>query len=408
VGAHRARSIALCVFLACGPGERAPDSPPTDPRGADRWVELGDEAQARYRVAREPELLASAETAYRLALDHDARSADALVGLAGVRGVEHAFGESLALAERALALDPGHVRAHGILADAALELGRGELAAEHVQAMLDLRPDLASYGRAALVLERGGDPMRAALVMRRAISAGAPRAESTAWCRAQLARMLWEQGALLPAQQVVEEALSLAPEHPDVLAMAGTLAAARGDREDAIGLYERAVARGVSPQALAALGDLHALAGRSALAEQAWARAEQDLGVEGRGEGNLALARFLAQHRRHLDVALREAEAAYRRLGTAAAADVLAWTYHRFGRDEEAHDLIGEALAGPLTSEVLFHAGMIEAARGRRQRARQLLYEALNLNPSFNLLAAREAEETWLALAPESSASTTR
>jgi hypothetical protein len=57
---------------------------------------------------------------------------------------------------------------------------------------------------------------------------------------------------------------------------------------------------------------------------------------------------------------------------------------------------------------VLFHAGMIEAARGRRQRARQLLYEALNLNPSFNLLAAREAEETWLALAPESSASTTR
>jgi tetratricopeptide (TPR) repeat protein len=399
-----ARCFLAGALLACAHGA-AP--PPADERAAAGWAARGDAAMERYRETRDLELVVDAETAYRRAVALDARSADALAGLAWVHGVEHAFEESLGFATRALALDPQHARAHGLVADAALELGRPELAAQHVQAMLDLRPDLASLSRAAQLLERTGDPARATLLMRRAIAAGDPRAESTAWCRAELARMLWQRGALLPAQRTIDEARALRPEHPDVLATAAALRAAQGDHAGAIDLYEHAVARGAPPGALASLGDLYGLAGRLDQAERAWARAEAALVAHAHDAqgGNLALARFLAERDRRLDVALREAEAAHRQLETPEAADVLAWTYHRLGRHEEAQARIAEAVAaGAPTARLLFHAGMIEASLGHRLRARQLLYEALNLNPTFDPIPAREAHEAFLALAPGASA----
>jgi tetratricopeptide (TPR) repeat protein len=232
-----------------------------DPRGAARWVERADAARERYRETRDPSAAEVAEAAYRLARDHDPGSAAALAGLAWARGVGHAFEESLSLAEGALLLDPEHVEAHGIVADAALALGRPERAAASVQAMLDLRPGLPSYSRAALLLDQRGERERAVSLMRLAIAAGSPRAESTAWCRARLARMLWEQGAHAPAQREIEEALSLAPEHPDVLAIAGAWRAATSDPAGAIALYQRAVVRGAGPETLTALADIRIRAG---------------------------------------------------------------------------------------------------------------------------------------------------
>jgi tetratricopeptide (TPR) repeat protein len=219
-----ARCALLGLLLACAPGGEA-GPPRVDPRGAAAWVERGDAALERYRDTRSPEAVSAAELAYELARELDPASADALAGLGHVRGIGHEFEESLAFAERALWRDPEHRGAHGVLADAAFELGRIELAAKHVEAMLALRPDLASYARGARVLERQGEPARAAELMRHAIAAGAPRAESTSWCRAELARMLGRQGRVLEAERVIAEALALAPEHPDVLAAAAALRA---------------------------------------------------------------------------------------------------------------------------------------------------------------------------------------
>jgi tetratricopeptide (TPR) repeat protein len=247
-------AVALTGLLACAPAADAPAplAGSRDPREAAVWAAGGDRALARHRATGAPEALVSAEVAYRLALDLDPKSADALVGLARVHGADHAFEASRALAERALALDPEHAAAHGVLADAALELGQGDLAAEHVQAMLDLRPGLASYSRAALWLERAGEIERAEVLMRRALEAGGAGAEA-AWCRAELARMLSRRGAFLEAEGWVAEALALAPDHPHVLAAAAELRAARGDRAGALALGERAVAGGAAPEALVAL-----------------------------------------------------------------------------------------------------------------------------------------------------------
>jgi tetratricopeptide (TPR) repeat protein len=242
-------AAALVGLLACAP---AADAPARDPREAAAWVAGGERALARHRATRAPDALVSAEIAYRFALELDPRRADALAGLARVRAAEHAFEPSRDLAQRALALDPEHAAAHGVLADAALELGQPDLAAEHVQAMLDLRPGLASYSRAALWLDRVGEGERAEALMRRALETAGAGAEA-AWCRAELARMLSRRGAFGEAERWIAEALALAPDHPDVLAAAAGLRAARGDRAGALALGERAVARGAAPDAIVAL-----------------------------------------------------------------------------------------------------------------------------------------------------------
>ena len=135
-----------------------------------------------------------AEQTYRRALLLDRQSAMAMVGLAWVLSVRHEFTKSRIWALRALAVDPSNAAAHGLAGDAALELGDEEACERHYQSMLDLRPDLGSYARAAQLLYRRGDVENAVFLMRKAIAAGSPHAENVAWCRAQLALMLSHSG----------------------------------------------------------------------------------------------------------------------------------------------------------------------------------------------------------------------
>ena len=83
--------------------------------------------------------------------------------------------------------------------------------------MLDLRPDLSAYSRAAHLLFVTGDVRRAAWLMGKAINAAAPYAENTAWCRAQLALMHLATGNLVAAEQIVEQAIIQAPHNYHVL-----------------------------------------------------------------------------------------------------------------------------------------------------------------------------------------------
>ena len=49
---------------------------------------------------------------------------------------------------------------------------------------------------------------------------------------------------------------------------------------------------------------------------------------------------------------------------------------------------------GTRDAKLLYHAGMIKAALGDKGRARELLTEALKLDPSFDPLAASLARST--------------
>ena len=157
------------------------------PENAVGWVTLGDLLAQRQRDSADPKFYDFAEMAYGHALLLQPRSSGAMSGMAWVTGGRHVFDESTRWAEKAIEVDPGNAAAVGILGDAEVELGDYDQAFEHYQTMMDLRPDLSSWSRGAHLLWLTGDKTNAIWLMERAIKAGAPFAENTAWCRAKLA-----------------------------------------------------------------------------------------------------------------------------------------------------------------------------------------------------------------------------
>jgi tetratricopeptide (TPR) repeat protein len=367
------------------------------PQDADALVRLGDAYGQKARETADPGYYARAEAAFERARALSPELADALVGLAWVAGARHEFGASAEWARRALAIDATLPAAHGLLGDAALEQGDYTAAAERYQRMLDLRPDLASLGRAGQVLFMTGNAAKAIVMMQRAVAAGAPYAENTAWARAQLALMLWHTGALLPAEDVLTRALADSPDSPHLLAAMGRVSASRGDLPAGIRHLRRAVALAPHVESVALLGDLLAATGEAEDAERQYAlveviaRLHRAAGVR----GGLELATFHADHATNLEWAVREAEEVYRERKTVHAADTLAWSYYQSGRHEDARRLVAEALRHRTPdARILFHAGMIHWRLGDRHHAQRYLYQALSLNPRFHPRDAKLAGAT--------------
>ncbi len=367
------------------------------PQDAEALVRLGDAYGQKARETADPGYYARAEAAFERARASRPELADALVGLAWVAGARHELGASAEWARRALAIDPTLPAAHALLGDAALEQGDYPAAAEHYQRTLDLRPDLAALGRAGQVLFLTGNAAKAIVMMQRAVAAGAPYAENTAWARAQLALMLWHTGALLPAEDVLTRALADSPDSPHLLAAMGRVSASRGDLPSGIRHLRRAVALAPHVESVALLGDLLAATGQADDAARQYAlvdviaRLHRAAGVR----DALELATFHADHATRLEWAVSEAEAVYRERKTVHAADTLAWSYYQSGRYADARRVIADALAHRTPdARILFHAGMIHWRLGDRPRAQRYLYQALSLNPRFHPRDARLAAAT--------------
>ena len=314
--------------------------------------------------------------------------------MAWVHGGRHEFAASIAWATKALTIDPDDTAAHGLIGDAAVELGDYERAGTHYRTMVGQRPDLSSYSRAAHLLHITGNTRSAIRVMQLAIESGGPYAENTAWCRAELARIHLDTGNLTAAEQVVADALARTPRNPHVLAAAGRVRAARGDVGGAVETYRQAAAIAPQHDVVVALGELYAQQGKDRDAEQQYALVEaiHRLNQQDGAGADAQLAAFRCDHDRQLADALRIAEAAYTAHPNVFVADTLAWCYHKNGRGEDARRLIAKSLAQHTPSALfLFHAGAIHAAAGDRTAAQRYLYDALSLNPTFSPLAAPQA-----------------
>ncbi|MCW1922063.1 tetratricopeptide repeat protein [Luteolibacter arcticus] len=381
-----------------------------NPALADPWVSLGDILAQKQRDTSDPGYYAHAESAYMKALELDPRSVDAMGGLAWVTGGRHLFDKSIAWANQALEIDPGHIAATGIIGDAALELGDYEKAYEYYQKMMDLRPDLSSWSRGAYLLWLTGDKMNGTALMDRAIKAGAPYGENTAWCRARLAMMYFNDGALLPAQQVLAPALEKNPPNPHVVLAAARIEAAKENYPAAIALCERLLESEPHHEALVIAGDCQAAAGDAVAAEAYYARVEDfhaQQEAKG-GHGHMQMARFYADHDRNLVVALRMAEE-HKLTRNVVEADVLAWCYFKNGNLPRAKEVMKVALSQNTPDvEMEYHAGIIAAASGQPQSAKKHLRLALSRNAGFNPLqgpkarAALEKLSTGASMAAES------
>jgi len=372
------------------------------------WVQLGDTLMQKPRETSDPRYYGYAEQAYRQALAVNAGSASAMTGLAWVASDRNRFGESTDWANKAVALDPKDNTAYGLLGDADAAQGDYDAAYAHYQKMLDLRPDLASYSRGAHLLAQDGNSRKAMWLMIKAIKTGSPYAENTAWCRTQLALMLFNEGALLPAEQTLHDALKTTPNDAEALAAMGTFKAARRDYPQAIASYKKSVSLAPTLASLAALGDLYQLTGDKAGAEREYARVEAlhkqdaDAGVD----DHMQMAQFYADHDRNLPQALQLAERS-KSSRNVSDADTLAWCYYKNGRQEEAKAAIQTAMArNTPDAAILFHAGMIYAKDGDRVTAGKYLASALSTNPSFSVRDAKTAADTLKQLGSRPSGGT--
>lgn len=419
--ARRAESVAAAADrLAANPplkGDTATDrqiakwaaEARRDEKNGSAWVNLGDALMQKARETVDAAYYGHAEKAYRKALALDGKSIGALVGMAWVNGGRHEFEQSIAFADRALAVDPNNNEAYGLISDAKAEMGDYDGAVQACQKMLDLRPDVGSFSRGAHLLFLTGNTRRAILLMAKAIGTGAPYAENTSWCRAQLALMLFSNGNTLAAEQTLKATLAKTPNNPYVLAAVGKALAAKKDLPGAIDYYKRAIAVVPMHDSLVALGDLYRLTGKRQEAEQQYAMVEaihklyKSLGVR----GDMQVAMFDADHDRNLPEALRMAEDEVKTRKNVYALDTLAWCYLKNGRAAEAMDTIRQAMSRNTQEPLfLFHAGMICSKLGETEQAKRYLYDALSLNSAFSPVYASVAANTLRqlsAMRPESS-----
>ena len=371
-------------------------------------VERGDALMRKSRESLDGRLYAEAESAYLQALALDRENEAAMVGLAWVYNSEHSFDAGKDWAQKALARNPQLPHAHALLGDAAVELGDYDDALEHYQKALDIRPDLSTYSRAAHLLWVTGDTRKARWLMNKAIAAGSSDAGNIAWCRAELALMSFQDGALLPAEGQAEMALREAPTNHHVLAVMGRIKMAKKDYAAAIDFYQRSINITPNHDSLVALGDLYALSNRPEQAEEQYKRVvalqnsatNHSHGGGVHSHGDAQLARFYADHGRNLKEALRQAELAYATYKNVFVADTLAWCYYQNGDYENARRTIRKALRHKTPdASLLYHAGMIYSKTGDIGTAQKYLYQALNLNPNFHPRHPTTAAETLKALA---------
>jgi tetratricopeptide (TPR) repeat protein len=373
------------------------------PADARLWARLGDALAQKMRDTNDESYFGHAEKAYQQALEIDPKNLEAITGIAWVKGGRHLFPESIEWANRALAIDPENAPAHGIAGDAAVEVGDYEAAFDSYQKMMDSKPDLSSWSRGAYLLWLTGDTRKAAWLMQKAIAAGGPFAENTAWCRAKYATMLFHEGAYPAAVQAIQPALQAAPTNTQVLLAAGKITAATKDYAAAAKHFQAVVDHAPHHDALVGLGDLALIEQDSAAAEKFHAQVEE-LSKKHLAVGNhshIYLAKFYADHDRNLVEALRIAEQS-KLTKNVHEADILAWVYFKTGDLPKAIEAIKRALSqGTPDAEIHYHAGMIAAQFGDRQSAQRHLKRALSLNPQFSLLQSPLAAAALEKLGPQ-------
>lgn len=392
------------------PGSATATAAPTDPMAAaiaaaqqrltdvpgdwQTWAELGATYVEQARVTADPSYYAKAEGALNRSMElrPDANDA-ALAGLGALANARHDFAAAEQLADRALATNPYSATAWGVMYDARTQLGNYDGASDAVRRMLDLNPGVASFTRASYDAELHGDITLATSALEQALQRAASPAEK-AYCQTYLGALAWSRGDLDEAARRFDEGSASTPGDPLLLLGQARIAAARGDVDLASQKFERVVQDQPLPEHLVEYGEFLLSIGENDRAADQFAvlAAVRTLFEANGASDNLGVALFEADHGDPA-AAVAAAEAEFASRQNIDAQDALGWALHKAGRDAEALGYARAATAlGGAGARFLYHRGVIEAALGMDDDARATLTEALDRNPYFSPLYAREAE----------------
>jgi cytochrome c-type biogenesis protein CcmH/NrfG len=323
--------------------------------------------------------------------------AESFVLLATVRYATHDFSGALELARRVYDADHGDLAALLLAGDAALELGRyGEARAVYAslaQALPATGPVEARLARIAFLSGDADAGRIAAAAQADAEKQGAFGA-SLAWYAHLRAQLAFDAGDYASAVALAREAVGIAPDYHVARAGLARALAAIGQIDTAMVEYGRAIDVVPLAEYFAALGDLRAVHGDAAGAEQAYATVETiaSLSPLERRLYDRQLVLFYLDHDRALGLALELAQASAAARADIYGADTLAWALYKNGRFAEARAASDRArVLGTPDARLLYHAGLISLALGERERGRTELAAALARSPAFDPLQALRA-----------------
>jgi tetratricopeptide (TPR) repeat protein len=263
---------------------------------------------------------------------------------------------------------------HGLLGDALMDQGRLGEAIEAYQKMIDSKPGLQSYARAAHVRWLKGDLDGARELLRMAVKAGSARdPESLAWAATRLAHHDLQAGDFSGAKSDLDTALRAQAEYAPALLCFGRLLLAEGKPGEALDPLRKACGLNPLPEYQWLLADSLRLAGR---AEEARA-VEGELLERGPGNDPRTFSLYLSTRASHVDQALRLAERELEDRADVFTWDALAWALLRSGKTSEALAKIPSALAeGTQDARLFLHAGLAASLAGQAEEARIWLKKA--------------------------------
>lgn len=286
---------------------------------------------------------------------------------------------------------------YGVLGDILIDQGKVPEGAAAYQKMVDLRPDLQSYARAAHVRWLTGDLDGAIELMKLATTAGSPNdPEAAAWAFTRLA--LYElqgdqlhRNATKQALHACDAALSLQNDYAPALLARGRTLLALDRPADAIVELRRAAQLNPLPEYQWALADALTLAGERHQA----AEVESLLTKHSNTEDPRTLSLYLATRGQDVERAVRIAQQELTNRRDVFTHDALAWALAAAGRPAEAQPHMNKALSeGTADSRLYLHAGVIAALNHDNKQARRWLDHAASTQQTL-LPSERVQLDAW-------------
>lgn len=314
--------------------------------------------------------------------------------LSVVQYVKHDFLGALDLASQVYAAHPNAIQALATIGDAQLELGRYPEAEASYEQLNKKAPSAPVYTRLARLAWLHGQSTEALNWMQQAVTDSEEMdvsGENLAWYHFQFGELYFNTGQLEKADTQYATALKAFDNYYLALAGRGKVRAAQGNYKEAITFYEKAVGIIPQPDLLAALGDLYRLTGDSVKAEQEYDTVEFIGKLEAINQViyNRQLALFYANHNRNLGKSLGMAQKELENRKDIYAYDTYAWALYKNNQYSQAAEMMKSAMElGTRDAMLYYHAGMIYQALGKNKQAEQMLSQALQINPHFDLIQA--------------------